>query len=181
MNQATKEYNVLIDQRCSTSSLARITRSHYFLNNIANFNGSFTSYLKSHYGLSVMTYNQYLQKSKQIDYKANESELNNVCIVNEDWDSRFMTERDVEIMKIIVRKYYLDSGEINLRIALLLNTKVGTKFLSKVTNSNPKLISRARHDNGCIYKISYSDRINLENYYLNSEFVVHLRNFRVNF
>ena len=180
MNQATKKINQLLEKYCSLDAISKITKSKYFCNAIINFNEGFIPYLKQKYHVRIIKYSEVLKLLKQHDYSANDSEMNNLCLFN-DKHYRFLNVVDVGIIKAIIRKYYQDSGEINLRICLLFNSKIGTKYLSKITGINGSLISKVRHNTELISNLSYHDRIILENIYLNSHLANHLRKLRVNF
>lgn len=180
MNKATKTINQLLEKYCSLDAIAKITKSKYFCNAIINFNQGFMPYLKRHYHVRIIKYSEVLNLLKRHDYSANESEMNNLCLFN-DQHYRFLNVIDVGIIKAIIRKYYQDSGEINLRINLLFDSKIGTKYLSKITGIDSNLISKVRHNNGLISHLDYHDRIILENVYLNSRLAHHLRKLRVNF
>ena len=180
MNEATKEINQLFEKYCSLDAIGKITKSKYFCNAIINFNEGFIPYLKRHYHVTIIKYSDVLKDLKRHDYSANDSEMNNLCLFK-DQHYRFLNVIDIGIIKAIIRKYYQDSGEINLRICLLFHSKVGTKYLSKVTGISGAVISKVRHNDGLISQLNYHNRITLENFYLNSRFANHLRKLRVNF
>lgn len=142
--------------------------------------GNFDDYLKKNYGIKIVNYEAINNKSEN-----HISKTPNLFLIKANNQYRPMNIKDVSVIENIYRKYFQASGEMDMRIFLLLDSKFGTRFISKNTGINPGIISNLRydirHDNENIDKIKPKIKMNLENFYLNSNLATHIKNLKLNF
>lgn len=178
MNKASRKVNYLLSHYCSAKAIADLTHDKYLVNLIENFHGDFNSYLyrTSHVKvLSYRTLDGHLKKPIHVN-----GTLDDLCVFDTNTRQyRPVEEKDAGVIQKLIKKWYQCSNEINLRIELLFNSKLGSKFLSKQTHVPEKLISKARHEHISINDLGPERRLDLENYYLNSHFARRIRNLHV--
>lgn len=178
MNKASQKVNYLFNHYCSSEAIADLTHDKYLVNLIDNFHGDFSSYLCRHCRVRVLSFRELDGRSKEPVHT--DGSLDDLCVFDINTEEyRPIQEKDAGVIQKLIKKWYQCSNEINLRIELLFNSKLGSKFLSKQTHVPEKLISEARHEHISINDLGPERRLNLENYYLNSHFARRIRNLHV--
>lgn len=178
MNQASKEVNLLLEKYCTAEAIQRITGDGFLVNLIKNFHGDFNTYLYRHYQIQIISYRKVNEIRKQ-PYK-DQPHQDDLCLYNPGTHKyRFIRTENAGAIRTLIKKWYQNSNEINLRIQLLFNSKIGTKFIARQANVPGDLISRSRHGKLPINKLGPENRLRLENLYLNSQFAQHLRHLKI--
>lgn len=178
MNQASTKVNQLMETYCTAEAIQRITGDGFLVNLIKNFNGDFNTYLYRNHHIQILSYRKVIELLKKP--LKNKKHLDDLCIYNRsDHKFRFIRQKDAGAIHTLIKKWYQNSNEINLRIELLFNSKIGTKYISDQTNVPQDLISKSRHGKLPINKLGAENRLRLENFYLNSQFAHHIHNLSI--
>lgn len=178
MNRASKEVNQLFENYCTPEAIQRITGDGFLVNLINNFHGDFNTYLYHNYHIQILSYRKVIELLKK-PLKSKEH-LDDLCIYDQSAHKyRFIKIKDAGAIHTLIKKWYQNSNEINLRIELLFNSKIGTKYISDQTEVPQVLISKSRHNKQPINKLGAENRLRLENFYLNSQFAQHLRDLKI--
>ncbi|QBP18699.1 hypothetical protein [Acetilactobacillus jinshanensis] len=178
MNSVSREVTKLLENYCTAEAIQRITGDGFLVNLINNFHGNFNTYLYRRGHVQILSYRKITEILKKP--LKNNKYLDDLCVYDpSSHEYRFIQAKDAGTIRMLIKKWYQNSNEINLRIELLFNSKIGTKYISDQTGVPQKLISKSRHGKLPINKIGAENRLKLENLYLNSQFAQHIRNLRI--